>query len=83
MTGFNTEILHKNKIYHVQTQDKGPPYNYIETIIYRSGRVLTTRRTPYNALLTQGDREALIARLVQEQHEQICQQVKQGRFEHL
>lgn len=83
MTGFNTEILHNDKTYHIQTQDKGPPYNYIETIIYRSGRVLTTRRTSYNAYLSQGDKETIISRLVKEQHEQICQQVKQGRFEHL
>lgn len=83
MFGFNTEIAHHNKKYHIQTQDKGPPYNYIETIVYCSGRVLTTRRLSYSSYLKNGPREKVVSRLVKEQHERICLQVKQGRFDHL
>ncbi|HDJ23470.1 MAG: hypothetical protein B5M54_10790 [Candidatus Aminicenantes bacterium 4484_214] len=83
MSGFNTEIIHGNKKYHIQTQDKGPPYNYIETIIYCSGRVLTTRRFAYSSYLPQGSRETVVPPLVKKQHERICQQVKEGRFDHL
>ena len=40
MTGLSAQVEHKGLIYYVQTQDLGKQARYIESLIYRSGKLL-------------------------------------------
>jgi len=40
ITGFNTDIKHNEKVYHVQTEDKGLQNPYIESLVYVGGEIL-------------------------------------------
>ena len=40
ITGFNTDIKHNEKVYHVQTEDKGVGNPYIESLVYVGGEIL-------------------------------------------
>src|SRR5438093_339781 len=51
VTGFNTDVQHRGKTYHVQTEDKGLQNPIIETLIYMGGEILAARRTSYADLL--------------------------------
>lgn len=81
MGGCNTRVDYKGEAYIVQTQDKGPAATYVESLIYRSGRLLATRRTPYAAALDEPGAAERIERLVGEQHKAILGQIVEGRFD--
>ena len=47
ITGFNTDVKYRGVVYHVQTEDKGTANPMIETLIYKGGEILGSRRLPY------------------------------------
>jgi len=78
LTGFNTDIVYSGTTYHVQTEDKGRSNPLVESLVYTSGEILYTRRTPYDDLVKQDvDREA-IASLMERQHRSIVDAVQSG-----
>jgi hypothetical protein len=80
MNGLNTETTHEGMSYHVQTQDKGLNVHYIESLIYKSGKLLSSRRTYYTAFLNNTDLKEKIASLIKEQHETILKEISEGKF---
>jgi hypothetical protein len=79
ITGFNTDVKHRGLVYHVQTEDKGQDNPLIETLIYKGGEILASRRLPYAELIRQGDEKA-ISNLMEEQHKAMILEVKRGKF---
>jgi hypothetical protein len=78
LTGYNTDIKHSGTTYHVQTEDKGRANPLVESLVYTSGEILYTRRTPYDDLVEQDvDREA-VASLMERQHRSIVDAVESG-----
>ena len=80
ITGFNTDVKHRGLVYHVQTEDKGKDNPLIETLIYKGGEILASRRLPYAELVKDGDPEKAIAALMEEQHKAMILEVKRGKF---
>jgi len=80
ITGFNTDVKYKGVVYHVQTEDKGRDNPLIETLIYKGGEILGSRRLPYADLVPRGD-EAAITKLMEDQHKGMIMEVKRGRFD--
>jgi hypothetical protein len=83
MSGFNTEIEHNGSSFHVQTQDQGTHANCVESVIYKSGKVLSSRRTYYTSLLNNPALHNKIFEIVQEQHSAILKEITEGHFDHL
>ena len=54
ITGFNTDIKHNEKVYHVQTEDKGVGNPYIESLVYVGGEILASKKTSYAEQLKAG-----------------------------
>jgi hypothetical protein len=80
ITGFNTDVKHRGLVYHVQTEDKGKDNPLIETLIYKGGEILASRRLPYAELIRDRDAEKAIAGLMEEQHKAMILEVKRGKF---
>lgn len=80
ITGFNTDVKYQGVVYHVQTEDKGPVNPMIETLIYIGGEILGSRRLPYSDLLKGDNDEALIAKMMEDQHTGVMQEVRRGKF---
>ncbi len=80
ITGFNTDVKHRGLVYHVQTEDKGHDNPLIETLIYRGGEILASRRLPYSEIVRGTDAEKTISRLMDEQHKAMILEVKSGKF---
>jgi len=80
ITGFNSDVKYRGLIYHVQTEDKGAENPMIETLIYKGGEILASRRLPYADLIEEEDREKAISRLMEEQHNSMILEVKHGGF---
>ena len=83
MGGFNSEVPHRETAFHVQTEDKGPGFHYVETIVYCSGRVVSSRKAPYTHLLSLADREHRIQQFVEEQHTAMIEDIHAGKLDHL
>jgi len=80
ITGFNTDVKLRGLVYHVQTEDKGKVNPLIETLIYKGGEILASRRLPYAELIRDTDTEAVIGKLMEEQHKAMILEVKRGKF---
>jgi hypothetical protein len=82
MTGLSAQVQHKGLNYYVQTQDHGQQANYIESLIYRSGKLLTSRKTMYTSFLGLPDFKEKVAHIMHDQHEQILRDISEGKFDH-
>src|SRR5262245_46434275 len=80
ITGFNTDVKYRGLVYHVQTEDKGKDNPLIETLIYKGGEILASRRLPYSELIKDRDAEKAISSLMEEQHKAMILEVKRGKF---
>jgi hypothetical protein len=82
ITGFNTDIKHNEKVYHVQTEDKGVANPYIETLVYVGGEILASKKTSYAEQLKTGVDDKWIGGLMEQQHRTMIAAIKRGRFDH-
>lgn len=81
ITGFNTDIKHNEKVYHVQTEDKGMANPYIESLVYVGGEILASKKTSYAEQLKTGVDEKWIGGLMEQQHRTMIAAIKRGRFD--
>jgi hypothetical protein len=81
MGGYDTRVDYKGEAYIVQTQDKGLGAQYIESLIYKAGRLLTSKRAFYTAFLDLPDAGDRIERMMEEQHKTILGQIVEGRYD--
>ena len=84
ITGFNTDVPHAGKVYHVQTEDRGSHENpVLESLIYVGGTIIASKKTPYAEKREQGATDDVIASLLKRQHQVIIAAIKAGRIEDL
>jgi hypothetical protein len=81
LTGFNTDVNHEGKTFHVQTEDKGKANPVIETLIYEGGQILASRRQDYAEKAGIGtSRDTLIA-LMERQHQAVVRDIRLGKYD--
>lgn len=83
ITGFNTDVPHDGRIYHVQTEDRGRENPVLESLVYIGGTIVAKKSTPYSEQLSGGATEEVIASLLKRQHQVIIAAIKAGRIEDL
>ncbi len=83
LTGYNTDIEYSGTVYHVQTEDKGQGNPLVESLVYTSGEILYTRRTPYHDLIAEEVDKSAVATLMERQHRTIVQAVESGGVDRL
>jgi hypothetical protein len=81
ITGFNTDIKHNDKVFHVQTEDKGQSNPFIESLVYVGGEILASKKTSYAEQLKTGVDEKWIGGLMEQQHRTMIAAIKRGRFD--
>jgi len=81
ITGYNTDVRHREVVFHVQTEDKGAANPFIESMIYVGGQVLATKRANYADLLAAGRDEKEIVALMDHQHRTMIAAIRHGKFD--
>jgi hypothetical protein len=81
ITGFNTDIKHNDKVYHIQTEDKGLQNPYIESLVYVGGEILASKKTSYAEQIKTGIDEKWISGLMEQQHRTMIAAIKRGRLD--
>lgn len=84
LIGFNNDVKHRGKTFHIQTEDRGLDSKKIETQIFNAGAILDTRIVSYEELMSVEDRDernAQIRKLMQNTHRQLFAHLKRGRYD--
>jgi len=68
--GFNSNVRVGGAIYHVQTEDRGPSHPFLDTVVYKAGRVVYKRSISYEKFAGGVVPESLAKKL----HERLAQQ---------
>lgn len=81
ITGYNTDVRHGERSFHVQTEDKGSSNPTVESLIYVGGQVVAAKRTSYSDLLDDPSAETKLIELMDHQHRTMISAIRQGRFD--
>ncbi len=82
ITGYNTDVRHGNRVFHVQTEDKGLSNPKIETLIYVGGEILDSYRSSYEDLTVAPPvTESVIQSRMDEQHRAVIRDIKNGKYD--
>jgi hypothetical protein len=81
ITGYNTDVKHNSRVFHIQTEDKGESSPYIESLVYVGGQILATRKTSYADVVKNGRDDKAIQELMEQQHRTMIAAIQRGRFD--
>jgi hypothetical protein len=81
ITGYNTDVKHNNRVFHIQTEDKGESAPFIESLVYVGGEILATRKTSYEDLVKSGRDDRAVQELMEQQHRTMIAAIQRGRFD--
>ena len=81
ITGYNTDVRYREKVFHVQTEDKGLSNPTIESVVYHGGQVLFAKRSSYEDLVEQGTGPEGIASRIEHQHRMMIAAIKTGKLD--
>lgn len=80
--GYNTNVRHRGKLFHVQTEDSGVNHPHIMTHLFADGgRIIASRKTSYAEHLGTEDLGKLVKRLMQEQHKAMLIDLRNGAYD--
>jgi hypothetical protein len=69
LVGYNTNVRHKGKLYHIQTEDSGVSHPHVITHLFADGgRIIASRKTGYAEHLGAKELQSIVKKLMQEQH---------------
>lgn len=81
LPGFNHEVRHGDRTYHVQTEDSGEDAATVTTHLFLSGAVLATSKSSYADLRGAPDLRARVRRRMEEQHKDLLRRLVAGEFD--
>lgn len=83
--GFNNDLEHRGKTFHIQTEDRGLPAAQIETQIFCGGAILDTTIVSYQKIVdSEKDEEARttkIRTMMQAAHRNLYKKLKSGEYD--
>jgi hypothetical protein len=83
VNGFNHNISHAGRVFHVQTEDSGVNNPNITTHLFVGGNILASKKTSYGELLKAENLQELVRQLMEDQHKQMLRNVVSGVYDTL
>jgi len=78
-SGFNTDVRVGDRVFHVQTEDRGPNRPVIDTTVYQNGRVLHRRTSDYKHFAESSEfGPGSLRERVEEQHRAVIEGLRSG-----
>ena len=81
VSGFNHNITHAGRVFHVQTEDSGVSNPNIITHLFVGGNILASKKTSYAELLKAENLQELVRQLMEDQHKQMLRNVVKGVYD--
>lgn len=83
VTGFNHNIKHKGKVFHVQTEDSGVNNPHIITHLFVGGNILATKKGSYADIGKAPNLAELVRELMEEQHKEMLRNLINGVYDNV
>ena len=83
VNGFNHNISHAGRVFHVQTEDSGVNNPNIITHLFVGGNILARKKTSYSELLKAENLQELVRQLMEDQHKQMLRNVVTGAYDNV
>ncbi|MDP3278982.1 MAG: hypothetical protein Q8Q09_27565 [Deltaproteobacteria bacterium] len=84
LLGYNTNVRHKGRVFHIQTEDSGVNHPHVMTHLFADGgRILKSTKTTYSELVGVPDMAVLVKKIMQDQHKAMFIALRDGQFDHL
>ena len=81
ITGFNTNVRHAGRVFHVQTEDSGRDRPHVISHVYCNGTILASKKSDYADGLGAGDLNATLRRFMEKQHRNMLETLQRGGFD--
>jgi hypothetical protein len=79
--GFNSDLKLGDLVFHVQTEDRRPRSNVVDTTVYSAGRVVFRRKTAYDERLQEpGFDDNTVRQMLEEQHRSVLEGLRSGEI---
>ncbi|PKN48802.1 MAG: hypothetical protein CVU63_03955 [Deltaproteobacteria bacterium HGW-Deltaproteobacteria-20] len=84
LLGFNNNVKHRGRVFHIQTEDSGIKYPHVITHLFADGgRILKSVKTSYAEYLGSEDLQETVRNLMKEQHKSMFIALRDGQFDDL
>ena len=79
--GYNHNIPHRGRLYHVQTEDSGVTKAHIFTHVFYDGTIISSNKVDYDPEAQVEDLDQHIIGLMQESHKSMIRSLRRGEFD--
>jgi RecA/RadA recombinase len=82
LLGYNNNVRHKGKVFHIQTEDSGVKYGHIITHLFMDGgRILKSVKTGYAEYLGNERMAEIVREMMKQQHKAMFIALRDGKFD--
>jgi hypothetical protein len=82
LLGYNTNVRHKGKLYHIQTEDSGIDHPHIITHLFADGgRIVASKKTSYAERVGNEGLQDTVKKLMQAQHKAMFIALRDGVYD--
>lgn len=79
--GFNHNVMHKGKLFHIQTEDKGVKGAEIVTHLFLGGNIQDSKRTSYADIVGAENLDEIVREMMEEQHKNMLRDLKNSKYD--
>jgi len=84
LLGYNNNVRHRGRIFHIQTEDSGIASPRIMTHLFADGgRIVKSTRTDYSEHLELDDMAAVVKNMMKEQHKAMFVALRSGKLDEI
>ncbi|MBX3184085.1 MAG: hypothetical protein KIT72_01070 [Polyangiaceae bacterium] len=84
MLGFNNNVKHRGRVFHIQTEDSGVKRPHVITLLFADGgRIVKSMKSVYVEHVGQADLPQTVRRLMKEQHKAMFIALRGGEYDDL
>jgi hypothetical protein len=82
LLGYNNNVRHKGKVFHIQTEDSGIKYGHIITHLFMDGgRILKSVKTSYSEYIGSDRMAEIVREMMKQQHKAMFIALRDGKFD--
>ena len=82
LLGYNNNVRHKGKVFHIQTEDSGIKYGHIITHLFMDGgRILKSVKTSYAEYVGSERMADVVREMMKQQHKAMFIALRDGKFD--
>jgi hypothetical protein len=82
LLGYNNNVRHKGKVFHIQTEDSGVKYGHIITHLFMDGgRILKSVKTSYSEYVENDRMGEIVREMMKQQHKAMFIALRDGKFD--